>query len=121
MKRILTGAAALRREDRLQKREDRLSIKNADLKAEVERLRKELIDVVAVLSAEVDFIATLTAENERLTNTATNLLSALNEYRTFKPDEDCDGWEDERMRIFETLNMTEAELIAALQPKEGNQ
>lgn len=64
-------------------------------------------------------IASLTAENERLTNTATNLLSALNEYRTFKPDEDCDGWEDERMRIFETLNMTEAELIAALQPKEN--
>lgn len=66
-------------------------------------------------------IASLTAENERLTNTATNLLSALNEYRTFKLDEDCDGWEDERMRIFETLNMTEAELIAALQPKEGKE
>jgi hypothetical protein len=39
MKRILTGAAALRREDRLQQREDRLSTKNADLKAEIERLR----------------------------------------------------------------------------------
>ena len=64
-------------------------------------------------------IASLTAENERLTNAATNLLSALQEYQTFKPNEDCDGWEDERMRIFETLNMTEAELIAALQPKEG--
>ena len=64
-------------------------------------------------------IASLTAEIERLTNAATNLLSALREYRTFKPNEDCDGWEDERMRIFETLNMTEAELIAALQPKEG--
>ena len=65
-------------------------------------------------------IASLTEENERLTNAATNLLSALQEYRAFKPDEDCDGGEDERMRIFETLNMTEAELIAALQPKEGN-
>ena len=42
MKRILTGAAALRREDRLQQREDRLSTKNADLKAEIERLRGAL-------------------------------------------------------------------------------
>lgn len=37
---ILTGDAALRREARLQQREDRLSTKNADLKAEVFRLRK---------------------------------------------------------------------------------
>jgi hypothetical protein len=42
MKRILTGGAALRREERLQQREDRLSTKNADLKAENERLRAEI-------------------------------------------------------------------------------
>ena len=64
-------------------------------------------------------IASLTAETERLTNAATNLLSALREYQTFKPDEECNGWEDERMRIWEALNLTQAELIAALQPKEG--
>lgn len=45
MKRILTGAAALRREDRLQQREDRLSDRVLDLRAQ---------------------IATLTEENERL-------------------------------------------------------
>jgi hypothetical protein len=42
MKKMLTGDAALRREARLQQREDRLSIKNADLKAEIERLREAL-------------------------------------------------------------------------------
>jgi hypothetical protein len=73
-----------------------------------------------LIASEEDKIK-LSAENERLREAATNLLSALHEYRTFKPDEERDGWEDERMRIFETLNMTEAELIAALQPKEGNQ
>ena len=45
MKRILTGAAALRREDRLQQREDRLTDKTSALRAQ---------------------IANLTAENERL-------------------------------------------------------
>ena len=64
-------------------------------------------------------IASLTAENERLTNAATNLLSALQEYQTFKPDEDSENWEDEKMRIWEALNLTVAELSAALQPKEG--
>lgn len=43
--RILTGDAALRREARLQQREDRLSAKNADLKAEVVRLREVLEDI----------------------------------------------------------------------------
>jgi hypothetical protein len=35
MKRILTGAAALRREDRLQQREDRLSDRVLDLRAQI--------------------------------------------------------------------------------------
>jgi len=43
--RILTGDAALRREARLQQREDRLSTKTADLKAEVLRLREALINI----------------------------------------------------------------------------
>ena len=45
MSRVLTGDAALRREERLQKREDRLTDKTSDLRAQ---------------------IASLTAENEKL-------------------------------------------------------
>ena len=43
--RILTGDAALRREARLQQREDRLYTKNADLKAEVLRFSEALDDI----------------------------------------------------------------------------
>ena len=113
MKRILTGAAAMRREGRLQQREDRLSTKNADLKAEVERLRKELIGVVAVLSAEVDFIASLTAENERL--------------RALVIRAYAEGFGDAWAIAHENLNQVAEHDIcwglsqarAALQPKEG--
>jgi hypothetical protein len=52
MKRVLTGDAALRREERLQQREDRLSTKNADLKAEIERLDEALTDMVSLFSAD---------------------------------------------------------------------
>lgn len=48
MKRVLTGDAALRREERLQQREDRLSTKNADLKAEIERLRHHLENMIEI-------------------------------------------------------------------------
>ena len=109
MKRILTGAAAMRREGRLQQREDRLSTKNADLKAEVERLRKELIGVVAVLSAEVDFIASLTAEIERL--------------RTLVKEAQIEGWlaaDSYGISDYEYQQIWEkSRTRAALQPKEG--
>ena len=112
MKRILTGAAALRREDRLQQREDRLSIKNSDLKAEVERLRKELIDVVAVLSAEVDFIASLTAENERLRDDLRDWADCC-QMDTVMQGPARMGWN--RSALDRCLDKYEA----ALQPKEG--
>ena len=41
------------REERLQKREDRLSTKNADLKAELERLRADLRDWAECASIDV--------------------------------------------------------------------
>ena len=41
MKRTLTGAAALRREDRLQQREDRLTDKVSDLRAQIATLTEE--------------------------------------------------------------------------------
>jgi len=61
------------------------------------------------------------AQIERLTNAAKNFMSANHEYQTFRPDENCEDWEDDRMRLYETLNLAEAELSAALQPKEDDQ
>ena len=52
MSRVLTGDAALRREERLQKREDRLTDKTSDLRAQ---------------------ITSLTAENERLREALTTI------------------------------------------------
>jgi len=66
-------------------------------------------------------IASQASQIERLTNAANNLMSAHREYRTFRPDENCEDWEDERMRLYCTLNLAEAELSAALQPKEGEE
>ena len=61
MSRVLTGDAALRREERLQKRENRLTDKTSDLRAQ---------------------IASLTEENERLRFTLSKLLYCVNGIHT---------------------------------------
>lgn len=78
----------------------------------------QAITLDEILKKQDAQIATLTAENERLRSAIQNWLAAIDEYREFlKKGRDVNSAAGVQYAI--ALDFREADLRAALQPKEG--